>query len=351
MASQWREIEILTDDKKIVKGIAPLIISASRSTDIPAFFSKWFFNRLEKGYVKWINPFNRDTPQYISFKEVRVIVFWTKNAKPILPYLKILNEMGIGYYFQHTLNDYDKEKFELNVPPLSERLNTIKELAEKIGKSRIIWRFDPLILTNKLTVRDLLIKVWSLGNKMLPYTNKLVYSYADIVEYKKVQNNLIKDNPNLFNKGNVHKSEFMRDQKTEFAKGIQKILLEWKKKNPEFEISTCAEDIELKEYNISHNKCIDDELMIYLFSHDRKLMTFLGFDDSQKTLFDARPNLKDRGQRKACGCIISKDIGSYNTCNHLCTYCYANTSRKIVTSNQRIINEDSESILDCSNID
>lgn len=348
MANLWSEINITTDDGKVVKGIAPAIISASRSTDIPAFFSKWFFNRLEKGYVKWINPFNRNTPQYISFKNTRVVVFWTKNAKPIIPYLEKLDKLGINYYFQHTVNDYEAEKFEPNVPSLEERIETIKTLSDKIGKEKIIWRFDPLILTDKLQVRDLLKKVWFLGNRLLPFTDKLVYSYADISDYKKVQNNLVKDNPDLFNKENVLKSEFNKEQKIEFATGMQKILIEWKKINPNFRIATCAEDIELKNFDIEHNKCIDDELMIKLFRSDKKLMSFIGFDENQKLLFDTRPNLKDKGQRKACGCIISKDIGSYNTCNHLCTYCYANTSRKVVSTNQNVIDEFSESILDCS---
>lgn len=348
MANPWAETEILTDDNKLVKGIAPIIISASRSTDIPAFFSKWFFHRLEKGYIKWINPFNRNTPQYISFKNTRVVVFWTKNAKPIIPYLFKLDKLGISYYFQHTVNDYDFEKFEPNVPSINERLETIKELSGKIGKEKIIWRFDPLILTEKLTVRELLKKVWYLGNKMLNYTDKLVFSYADIAEYKKVQNNLIKDIPNTFNKNNVLQSEFTKEQKIEFAEGIQKVLLEWKKKNPEFKIATCAEDIELNNFEIEHNKCIDDELMIKLFKNDKILMGFIGYDENQITLFETRPNLKDKGQRKACGCIISKDIGSYNTCNHLCTYCYANTSRKVVTSNQQILQENSDNILNCT---
>ena len=348
MANPLKDIEIKTDDGKIVKGIAPIIISASRSTDIPAFFSKWFFNRLEKGYVKWINPFNRLTPQYISFENTRIVIFWTKNPKPILPYLEKLNEKGINFYFQYTINDYDAENFEPNVPPISERIETIKELSEKIGKEKVIWRFDPLILNEKLNVRELLKKVWHLGNKLLPYTDKLVFSYADIEEYKKVQNNLIKDNPNSFNKNNVLASEFTKEQKIEFAIGLQKILVEWKKVNPNFKVATCAEDVELRNYEIEHNKCIDDELMIKLFKSDKKLMSFIGFEENQKMLFDTRPNLKDKGQRKACGCIISKDIGSYNTCNHLCTYCYANTSRKVVTSNQNVIKENSESILDCS---
>ncbi len=347
MASPWQKIEIKTEDGKIVKSIAPLIISASRATDIPAFFSKWFFNRLEKGYVKWINRFNPNNPQYVSFQNVRAIVFWTKNARPILPYLKTLDEKGIHYYFQYTVNDYDTEEFEPNVPPISERLKTIKSLAENIGKEKIIWRFDPLILTEKLTVEKLLKKVHDLGNKMLPYTNKLVYSYIDILKYKNVQKNLIKNNLVFFNRDNLAGLEFTMEQKTRFAAGVQSILAGWRKINPNFRVATCAEDIELRSYDIEHNKCIDDELMIKLFPHDKKLMEFLNYDESQQTIFLTRLALKDKGQRKACCCIVSKDIGSYNTCSHLCIYCYANNSRNLVLSNQHIIQENSESLLDC----
>ncbi len=134
MIKPWKIIDITRDNGEIVKGIAPEIISASRSTDIPAFYARWFFNRLEKGYVRWDNPFNKLLPQYVSFKNVRVIVFWTKNPKPIMPFLLLLDKKGINYYFQYTVNDYDDEGFEPNVPPLSERIETMKQLAEKIGK-------------------------------------------------------------------------------------------------------------------------------------------------------------------------------------------------------------------------
>ena len=139
------KIRILTDNGKQVEASAPIIISASRSTDIPAFYAKWFFNRLAKGYCVWYNPFNQQ-PIYISFKNCRVIVFWTKNPKPILPYLHILDEMGIHYYFQVTLNDYVNEGFEPNIASVDERVDTFKQLSQKIGKERIIWRFDPLII-------------------------------------------------------------------------------------------------------------------------------------------------------------------------------------------------------------
>ena len=109
------KIYIINDKRERVEATAPVIISASRSTDIPAFYAKWFFNRLAKGYCVWYNPFNKK-PMYISFKNVKAIVFWTKNPKPILPYLKELDERGIHYYFQVTLNDYVKEFLTIKIP-------------------------------------------------------------------------------------------------------------------------------------------------------------------------------------------------------------------------------------------
>ena len=115
-----------------VEAIAPVIISASRSTDIPAFYAKWFFNRLAKGYCAWYNPFNQQK-MYISFERCRVIVFWTKDPAPIIPYLPELDKMSIHYYFQVTLNDYVKEGFEPNVPSVEERVETFKQLSSLIG--------------------------------------------------------------------------------------------------------------------------------------------------------------------------------------------------------------------------
>ena len=126
-------VKIETDDGKQVEATAPVIISASRSTDIPAFYAKWFFNRLAKGYCAWYNPFNQQK-MYISFGRCHVIVFWTKNPAPIIPYLPELDKRGIHYYFQVTLNDYVKEEFEPNVPSVEERVETFKKLSSLIGK-------------------------------------------------------------------------------------------------------------------------------------------------------------------------------------------------------------------------
>ena len=159
------KVTILTEQGDNVEATAPVIISASRSTDIPAFYAKWFFNRLAKGYCAWYNPFNQQK-MYISFSECRVVVFWTKNPKPIMPYLHILDEMGIHYYFKVTLNDYIKEGFEPNVPSVEERIETFKNLSDTIGREKVIWRFDPLIITSTIGPRELLTRIWHIGNKL-----------------------------------------------------------------------------------------------------------------------------------------------------------------------------------------
>ena len=147
----WNKKNIINDKGETVEAILPFVISASRSTDIPAFYSRWFMNRLEKGYVTWVNPFNRKE-QYVSFEETKIIVFWTKNPQPIIPHLKELDKRGIRYYFQYTLNDYEKENLESNVPKLDIRIKTFIDLSSLIGKEKIIWRFDPLILSTAITI-------------------------------------------------------------------------------------------------------------------------------------------------------------------------------------------------------
>jgi len=344
-AFSWDKTTIKTDNGEEKEGIAPVIISASRSTDIPAFYAEWFINRLNKGYVKWINPFNRQ-PQYVSFEKTRAIVFWSKNPNPIIPYLGEVHNRGINYYFQFTVNDYESDGFELRVPSLEKRIATFKELSNKIGKEKVIWRFDPLILTDNIPVEKLLEKIYRVGSEIHNYTEKLVISFADIRTYAKVQRNL--------KKAGIRYREFDEGGMRKIAEGIQKINKEWG-----LEISTCAEKVNLREYNIKHNKCIDDELMIRLFNKDKKLMTFLLGEENdegvQTTLSSHISNsknkktkkidLKDKGQRLQCGCIVSKDIGQYNTCRHLCVYCYANYSKNTVETNMKKYDENYESIL------
>ncbi len=347
----YDKIKIKNDSGIVVDAIAPVIISASRSTDIPAFYTKWFFNRLAKGYCAWYNPFNQQK-MYISFKKCKVVVFWTKNPQPILPYLHSLDEMGIHYYFQVTLNDYVKEDFEPNVPPINERVDTFRKLSNMIGKERVIWRFDPLIITPNITPRDLLKRIWNIGNKLKGYTNKLVFSFVDVSTYRKVQNNLIKETV-FFTKDNIGSAEANISQRMEIVDGICKIREAWHKEGWNIDIATCAENIDLESYGIEHNRCIDGELMKRIFSYDKELVYYLHtLKWPERDIFGNLPlipvkqcKIKDTGQRKMCGCMVSKDIGMYNTCRHLCVYCYANTSKECVLNNKEKHNDESESII------
>ncbi|UMZ73680.1 DUF1848 domain-containing protein [Natranaerofaba carboxydovora] len=323
-SNKWSRVEIQTKEGK-VEGVAPVIITASRSTDIPAFYSEWFFNRLEEGYIKWINPFN-GKPQYVSFDKSRLIVFWTKDAGPIIKHLDRLQERNINYYFTFTLNDYENEGFEPGLRSLKERIETFKLLSKKIGKENIIWRFDPLILTDKIDVDLLLNKIKEVGDELNSYTDKLVISFVDITKYRKVRNN--------FRANNIFYEEFATEKKHKIAEGLQKINEGWK-----LEIATCSEEVDLTEYGIKKNKCIDDELIMRNFAQDNELLDFLG---------KGYHKLKDKGQRNICGCIISKDIGQYDTCKHQCIYCYANISPKVALDNYKKYlksNKNNEAIL------
>ena len=324
----WDKIKIKKQDGEIVNAQAPIIISASRSTDIPAFYSDWLVERIKAGYVKWKNPFN-GVPLYVTFKNARLIVFWSKNPKPIIKHLDFIKENIPNFYFQFTLNDYDNEKLELKVPKLKYRIDTFKELSNKIGKEKVIWRFDPLIITDKIGIQELLRKTEDIGNELINYTDKMVFSFADIKLYKKVQFNL--------QKNHINYHEFTDRTMNDYATGLKELNKNWN-----FEIGTCAERIPFEKYGIIHNKCIDDNLMTKLFPNDNILMDFLGVKFIPPDMFNSEyrieklKNNKDKGQREFCGCIFSKDIGEYNTCPHQCEYCYANTSKEIALKNWKL---------------
>ncbi len=303
-------ISISNDNGTEVLAQAPLIISASRATDIPAFYADWFFHRLDKGYVRWQNPFSGQD-NYVSFGNTRFIVFWSKNPAPLLPYLSTLKERGIGCYIQCTLNDYEAEGLEPNVPPLMQRVETIRRLVDALDSGAVVWRFDPLILTDRINIDTLLEKIARIADALVGYTKNLVFSFADIESYKKVSHNL--------SKSGINYREWDEDSMHEFASRLSTMNHD----NWNFRLATCAERIDLSEYGIKHNRCIDPKLISRLTPDDAILQNFL---------YNAKT---DTGQRKACGCILSKDIGAYNTCPHGCLYCYANTSSASAFANYK----------------
>ena len=321
-------IEIVNDGGDTVFAQAPVIISASRSTDIPAFYSDWFLHRLKKGYSAWTNPFN-GVKSYVSYKHVRLIVFWSKNPEPLLDpsgIIDYLTEHGVNAYIQFTLNDYVSEGIERGVPPLDKRIDTFKRLVDRLGFGKVIWRFDPLILTDSIDVDALLEKCSNIGEQLKGYTEKLVFSFADISDYRKVKSNLLA--------GGIRYREFSETDMLAFSCGLQRLNKEWG-----LTLATCGERIDLDRFGIVHNKCVDDDLMIKYFSDDEILMRHLGVEiesdlfTGERVVIKSKKSNKDKGQRLYCGCIASKDIGQYNTCIHMCEYCYANSSKELARKN------------------
>ncbi len=339
MATKWKKEKVQRENGEWVDAQAPVIVSASRSTDIPKFYCDWFFRRLQIGYSAWTNPFN-GVKSYVSYKDTRFIVFWSKDPKPLLNYLHILEEKHINCYIQYTLNDYVDEKLETGVPAVAQRIETFKRLVDRLGKGHVIWRFDPLVLTDKISMDDLLRKIEGIGDQLLGYTEKLVFSFADIASYRKVHNNLKANNINYI--------EWDTASMEIFAKKISELNKKW-----EYQLATCGEKIDISKYGIEKNHCVDDNLMIRIAHDDKELMDFLGvaieyasFDVfggstipegavmlSESTYAVKNKDNSDKGQREFCGCMMSKDIGEYNTCPHQCEYCYANTSKETAISN------------------
>lgn len=333
----WAKNEIVLPDGRRVSAQTPIIVSASRSTDIPAFYADWFMERLKAGYVKWYNPFN-GVPLYVSFNKARLFVFWSKNPAKMLETrpdanespIDVLEREGRNYYFQFTMNDYDAERIEPNVPPLESRIKTFVALSKRIShhaRERIVWRFDPLILTDALTPKILLDRIRRIGDRIAPYAARLVFSFIDIKAYAKVAKNL--------ERGGIAAREFAHEEMLEVAEGIATMTGEWN-----MVAGTCGELADLP--GVEHNRCIDDRLMVKCFSHDAELMKFIGAKrHSGDPLFGTEDTWacdaykKDAGQRAACGCVMSKDIGEYDTCPHLCHYCYANTGNAVALANWR----------------
>jgi hypothetical protein len=195
-------------------------------------------------------------------------------------------------------------------------------------------------LTDKITIDELLVKIENIGDQLLGYTEKLVFSFADIVSYKKVKSNL--------ERNGINYSEWTESQMINFAERLQHLNKKWG-----YKLATCGEKIDIAKYGIEHNHCVDDNLMIRFAYKDKVLMDYLGVEvkNIENSLFGMEPipsdaiilnstqyaikkkNNSDKGQRQFCGCMVSKDIGEYNTCPHLCEYCYANASKELAIKN------------------
>lgn len=274
-----------------------MIISASRRTDIPTYYSDWFYNRIKEGFVFVRNPKNPHQVSKINLLSSVVdgIVFWTKNPLPMMDRISEIKDYN--YYFQFTLNAYGKD-VEPNVPSKNEIIiPAFKKLSKEIGKEKVVWRYDPIFFNENYTM-DYHCKYFeSLANKLNEYTDKCTVSFID--NYRNTE----KNTKSL----EIISATF--EKKIEIMEKFSIIASKYG-----LYIDTCAEAIELDKFGIKHAKCIDKERLERIGAYK------LDID-------------KDKTQRLECGCIDSIDIGMYNTCKNGCLYCYANYNVNIVQNN------------------
>ncbi len=287
-----------------------MIISASRRTDIPAFYSEWFMNRISEGYFIRINPMNKKQQKAISLlpKDVDVIVFWTKNPAPLVERLDELDRLGYKYYFQFTLNDYPKT-LEPRVPTLSARVDIFKRLSEKLGVGQVIWRYDPVVISRETPVDYHLERFDNLAKSLNGYADRVVVSFLDF--YGKVERKLKKLNEaNRLNLIDVT-NDACQSELFWLAKKFSASA-----KTNNMDIYTCSEKVELEQYGLRHGSCIDIDLINKVF--DLSLQAG-----------------KDKAQRPECLCAASVDMGTYDTCKFNCSYCYATVSEKAMLNNMK----------------
>lgn len=266
-----------------------MIISASRRTDLPAFHTSWLLNRLDAGFCQWRNPYNPKQTKIISLaeKDVTAFVFWSKNPAPLLPHLPKFE--GYRYYLQFTLNNYPR--FESKLPDLAARLATFQKLAEALGPERVVWRYDPIIISSVTPYHYHLEAFAKIAGHLKSYTKQVMISFCDF--YRKLNPQIAK-----WQKEGITVTDPVAAPDRDFVDFCQG-LVQVAAQNG-IRLRSCSEKLP----GIKAGACID-----------RELLRELGVE---------KPLPKDRYQRAECLCRKAIDIGTYNTCPYFCDYCYAN---------------------------
>ena len=292
-----------------------MIISASRRTDIPAFYTEWFMNRVRAGFCIVPNPFNPNQVSNISLEpeNVDLFVFWTRNPKPLIPYLKELDARGYSYYFLYTLMD-NPRIIDPKSPSPEISIDTFRKLSDHIGPEKVIWRYDPIVLSNVINIEFHKQRFEFIADKLRGYTFRCVISFVDI--YRKIERRL----NNLAGKG------FVLQKCDDYNLSVLLSYLAEIAGNNGFEIRSCASKKDLTDFGIPSGKCIDDIYIAKIFGKNLGLK-------------------KDPYQRKNCNCVSSKDIGMYDSCLYECLYCYATTSFDRAKINFKSHDPDSPSLL------
>lgn len=264
-----------------------MIVSASRRTDIPAFYSSWFFNRIKEGYVLVPNPFDAHRISRINLSPAVVdcIVFWTKNPAPMLDNLELLKDYK--FYFQFTLNPYGSE-LENNLPRFRKRIELFKRLADKIGRDKVIWRYDPILTNEVYTVSFHREKFAETAELLKEHTEKCMLGFID--HYRHIR-------PAI---GKFNIRPLLPEEIRQMAVSFRETMDAY----PAIALETCTSKVDLSALGISTGLCVDNELVEKITGYS----------------IIAR---KDKNQRSICACVESIDIGTYETCLNGCIYCYA----------------------------
>lgn len=279
-----------------------MILNVSGRTDIVAFYSKWFLNRLKEGYVDVRNPFNPNLVSRINFEDVDLILFCTKNPIPIVDKL---DNIKIPYIFHITITPY-KNDIEPNLPSKSDIIKAVKKISITIGIENVYVRYDPIFISEKYNTEYHIKAFTKLCSLLKGYVKTIIVSFID--NYKNVRKNL----PYL-----KYRSFTEEDYKL-IGENFSKIA-----KDNNMVIQTCFEERNLTEYGFIKGECMSKELAFKLTGKTYKK-------------WQARKG-------NACNCVELVDIGVYNSCNHLCKYCYANYDESKVKEN--INNHDINSTL------
>lgn len=269
-----------------------MILFASGRTDIPAFYSNWFINRVKAGFVDVRNPFNQKLVSRIYFSDVDLIMFCSKNPLPMINKLDILK---VPVLFHVTITPYGKD-VEPNIPDKRLIIDGVKKLSLVLGIDNVVVRYDPIFLSDKYNV-DYHIKAFDkLCKNLNGYINKIIVSFMD--EYKNVRSN----------KNILKYRTFTREDYKKIGEAFSKSAMD-----NGMSVQTCFEDEDLTQYGFVKGECLSHELAY--------ILTGKKFKSS---------NVR---KEKKCECVQMVDIGDYNSCMHMCKYCYANYDEKAVSNN------------------
>jgi len=283
-----------------------MILSASRRTDIPAYYSDWLLNRLNAGFVLTRNPMNHAQISKIILNPdvIDCIVFWTKDPLNMLNKLVAIDRLGYKYYFQFTLTPYGKS-IEKGLRDKEEIIKTFCELSDRIGRDKVVWRYDPIIINDMFDFKYHKEQFTRLCSKLGNSAKQCVISFVDI--YPKLKTDVLR--------------VISTDEMIELGKMISSVA-----KDFGITVTACCENSFLYEYGIEQASCIDRV----------QIESICGYSLNIK---------KDKNQRNSCGCFESIDIGAYNTCRNGCVYCYANYSSVSVDNNSKRHNPEGELLI------